>query len=68
MNNPKYLKLILLLVTLVCGLSIMKMYGTEVKLSKMITMNHSLTTENDKLKAQIIELEKQLSELNAAGK
>ncbi|MBT7880653.1 MAG: hypothetical protein HN738_21460 [Gammaproteobacteria bacterium] len=46
----------------------MDKYGTEVKLSKTITMLHAVQSENEKLKAKINELEKQISKSKAAGK
>ena len=46
----------------------MEKYGTEVKLSKTVTMLHAVQSENDKLKAKINELEKQISESKAERK
>ncbi len=46
----------------------MEKYGTEVKLSKTVTMLHAVQSENEKLKAKINELEKQISESKAERK
>ncbi|MDC0309518.1 hypothetical protein OAL72_02080 [bacterium] len=67
-QNPKLLQLIIFFLLLVSGISIMDKYGTEVKLSKTITMLHAVQSENEKLKAKINELEKQISKSKAAGK
>ncbi|MDP7010280.1 MAG: hypothetical protein QF685_02785 [Verrucomicrobiota bacterium] len=41
---------------------------TEVKLSKTKTILHAVQSENEKLKAKISELEKQISKSKAAEK
>ena len=67
-QNPKFLHIIIFFLLLASGISIMEKYGTEVKLSKTVTMLHAVQSENDKLKAKINELEKQISESKAERK
>jgi len=67
-QKPIALQIIIFFLLMVSGISIMGKIKTEVKLSKTKTILHAVQSENEKLKAKISELEKQISKSKAAEK
>ena len=58
LQNTKVLQIIICLLLLVSGLTFMSKIKTEVKLSKILTILHSVQSENEDLKEEISELKK----------
>lgn len=67
LQNTKVLQIIICLLLLVSGLTFMSKIKTEVKLSKILTILHSVQSENEDLKEEISELKKNITKSKAAS-